>query len=147
MNWTYNSLVLLAIVVVLIFSPFLCTNLNNYLENLAYDLKWNIYTIYKKYNITILIIMITTIFLIFVCFDINLETIKRFFLEKTKKRNFNHILTAKEYELQKKINTELSIKRLESSREYQNYLKQKNSGKYPKIVLEEDEIIKFSDEE
>lgn len=150
MSWTHNSLAMLSIVFVLILAPLLCTNINNYLEHWAYDFKRNIYmiyTIYKKYNITIIIIAITTVFLIFVCFDINLETIKRFFFEKKKKRTFNHMLTVKEYERQKKINTELSIKRLECSREYQNYLKQRDSGKYPKIVLEGDEIIKFSDEE
>ena len=63
------------------------------------------------------------------------------------KHYFTKLMTTSEWNQQKKINTELSLKRLQNSREYQHYLKEKINGKYPEITLEEEDKIEFSDED
>lgn len=140
-------ILLILLIIALIFFPLTFLNANPFLENKAYLLKWiirNLFPSQKIYSI-ILSVFLTLLITIFV--------LCCFYLLKKKspliisKHYLTKLMTPSEYNRQKKINTDLSLKRLQSSREYQHYLKEKKNGKIPEITLEEEDMIKFSDED
>jgi len=126
-------------------SPFLFWNANEYIEDKAYVLKWQWMSL-RSTKISGIIDLVFIIIMGGILLSF-FEYIRNYSFVKRKVHAFTNLMKVGEFNRQKKVNTDLSLKRLENSREYQHYLKEKRNGKYPEIVLEEDEKIKFSDED
>lgn len=128
-------------------SPLIFLNANAYIEEKAYLLKWRFKSMKRNSSwgflieISFAVVLIVIVLYIFDCLK------KKPLIGKGKPKAFTNLITENQYNQNKKIETHLALKRLENSREYQNYLKDKKQGKYNEIVLEEDEKIKFSDED
>ncbi len=139
----FSSFIFMVLILVLL----IFLKSNSHLENMAYTLKWNLLVFWKNQAKLLVTILIISMGLFSTIFVFSFNSIKKYIISKTASHSFTNLMKSSDWNRQKKINTELSLKRLENSREYQNYLKEKLNGKYPEIRLEEDEKIKFSDED
>lgn len=128
-------------------SPLIFLNANSYLEEKAYLLKWRFKSMKRNSSWGFLIEISFAVVLIVIVLYIFDYLKKQPLIGKGKPKAFTNLITENQFNQNKKIETQLALKRLENSRDYQNYLKDKKQGKYNEIVLEEDEKIKFSDED
>ena len=137
-------MMLFSLLMIFILLSFFLLDANAYLENQAYTLKWNLILYFqnKSYIAYLIFLSILIPFFMF-CYSL----MKKNLFSKKKELTFTNIIKTSDWNKEKKINTELSLKRLHNSREYQHYLNEKKNGKYPEIKLEEEEKIKFSDED
>ena len=72
--------------------------------------------------------------------------LNRRFKKEVKRLNCNNRISVEEYERNKMILTQRAVKNLIESSEYQQYLKDKESGALKDVVLKEDDKIELSDD-
>ena len=141
------KLFLIILVFLGMLSPLIFLKANSYIEEKAYLLKWRFRSMKRNSSWGFLIEISFAVVLIVIALYIFDYLKKKPLIGQGKPKAFTYLIKENQYNQNKKIETQLALKRLENSREYQHYLKDKKQGKYNEIVLDEDEKIKFSDED